>query len=195
MKERNITGITSASMTDAAMVRLSRLDFVTRVNFDGARQLTDDGLQHLARMPQLEELYLSGYYSPITDRGLGALCHLKQLRKFKMCWPQQVTDAGMANLALCEELESVNLLGTPTGDGAVRALAGKRNLRSFKSGNRVTDAGVALLHKFPVFKTWHGGEARMALMEFDAEPNYLLLRGPITDKGCRTSPPCHGCAC
>jgi hypothetical protein len=137
----------------------------------------------LARMPQLEHLDLSGYHSGITDSGLEMLRHLKDLRLFKMCWPQRVTDAGVANLGYCDHLESVDLLGTSTGDGAIKALAGKRELRSFKSGTQVTDAGVALIHEFPVFKTWHGGTPEIALMAFNPDTNFLLLRGPITDQG------------
>jgi hypothetical protein len=34
-----------------------------------------------------------------------------------------VTDSGAAHLAACERLESVDLVGTPIGDGAIRALA------------------------------------------------------------------------
>jgi hypothetical protein len=183
MKEAGITGINAACMTDSAMERLARLDFVTRVNVDGARQLTDDGLLHLARMPQLEELNLSGYHSRLTDRGLGVLRHLRRLRKFQMCWPQHVTDAGVANLAFCEDLQDVNLLGTPTGDGAVRALAGKRNLRGFRTGRQVTDAGLPLLHTFPMFKTWQGGEISYGLMSFGAGPTHLLVDGPFTARG------------
>src|SRR6185503_11933531 len=36
MRERNLTGITTPAITDSAMARLARLDFVTRVGFDGA---------------------------------------------------------------------------------------------------------------------------------------------------------------
>src|SRR5262249_44926891 len=183
MKEMGLTGISAACMTDSALERLARLGFVTRVNVGGARQLTDDGLQHLARMPQLEELDLSGYHSPLTDRGLEVLRHLKELRKFQMCWPQRVTDAGVANLRFCDHLESVNLLGTPTGDGAIHALRGKRKLRHFKTGRLVTDAGLPLLHDFPVFKTWQGGEIQYDLMSFGAEPNDLLVDGPFTNQG------------
>ena len=66
----------------------------------GSNALTDAGLRHLARMPQLQELDLSGWEMQITDRGLEALRHLTALRKFQMCWPQRVTDAGVANLAI-----------------------------------------------------------------------------------------------
>jgi hypothetical protein len=69
---------------------------------------------------------------------------------------------------------------TPIGDGAIRALAGKRYLRHFKTGRLVTDEGLALLHHIPVFKTWHGGDARFGLMSPDANPNQLLIDGPFS---------------
>ena len=78
---------------------------------------------------------------------------------------------------------AVNLSWTRTGDGAIRALAGKQKLDIFRSGNQVTDAGLALLHELPVFKTWKGSEPRMSLLGFDAGPNFLMLRGSFTDKG------------
>jgi hypothetical protein len=183
MKERELTGITTPALTDTAMERLSRLEFVNRIGLDGARRLTDDGVLHLARMPQLEELDLSGYHSIITDRGLEVLRHLKNLRKFSLCWPQRVTDAGAANLTFCDQLEEVNLMGTQTGDGAINALTGKRRLRHFKTGRRVTDTGLPLLHQFPVFKSWQGGEIKYELMSFQGEPNNLMLDGPITNRG------------
>lgn len=182
MTERRITGINASCMTDRAMDRLAQLDFVTRVNVGGARLLTDDGLLRLARMPQIEELDLSGWHSPITDRGLVVLRDLKNLKRFQMCWPQRVTDAGAANLSFCPRLERVDLLGTPTGDGAINALRGMRALRTLKTGKLVTDVGVPLLHDLPVFKTWQGGEMKYELMSFEAEP-MLLLDGPFTDRG------------
>jgi hypothetical protein len=185
MAEHGITGLNArGQMTDAAQERLARLDHVTRLNLDGTKRLTDDGLRHLARMPQLRELDLSDYPGGrITDRGLDALRHLTELRRFQMCWQSGISDAGVARLAHCERLESVNLLGTPTGDGAVAALAEKAGLRHLKTGRLVTDAGLPLLHGFPAFKAWHGGEVRFGLMNFDAEPTHLLIDGPFTNAG------------
>ena len=54
-----------------------------------------------------------------------------------------VTDAGVAYLANCDELQEVNLSWTRAGDGAIRTLAGKRKLHEFRSGNGVTDVGFA----------------------------------------------------
>jgi hypothetical protein len=176
MKEHQITGLNAnGQMTDAALGRLPQLDFVTTLNLDGSTRVTDEGLKHLAGMPQLRELNLSGWESAITDRGLEVLRHLAELRRFQMCWPQRVTDTGAANLKFCGHLERVDLMGTQTGDGAINALTGKRHLRHFKAGQGVTAAGLSLLHQFPMFKSWQGGETSYALMEFEAEPTYLLF--------------------
>lgn len=186
MKERGLTGITTPAMTDSAMARLARLDWVTSVRTDGAQAFTDDGLLHLAGMPQLEELDLSGWHSLLTDRGLAVLRHLTRLRRFSMCWPQRVTDAGAVNLTFCDQVEQVNLLGTQTGDGVLNALRGKRRLSDLTTGRLVTDAGLPVLHDLPVFKSWQGGEEKCSLMTFKPEPNNLILDGPITDRGIAT---------
>jgi hypothetical protein len=184
MKEYQITGLNAGGqMADAAMERLPQLDHVTHLNLGGSMRLTDEGLKHLAYMPQLRILEVGGWKTPITDRGLEVLRHLTELRTFQSYWTQGISDAGVANLAFCDRLESVDLLGTQTGDGAINALTGKRKLRRFKTGRLVTDAGLPLLHQFPVFKTWQGGDISYSLMSADAEPNHLLVDGPFTNKG------------
>jgi hypothetical protein len=74
-------------------------------------------------------------------------------------------------------------MGTPTGDGGIRALAGKPSLTHFKTGKQVSDAGLRLLHQFPVFKSWQGGELSYGLMGAEAGPNHLMVDGPFTDQG------------
>jgi len=74
-------------------------------------------------------------------------------------------------------LERIDLLGTPTGDEAIRQYAGIPTLRHFKTGTQVTEAGLPLFHQFPAFKTWQGGEISYGLMRFDADPTYLLVLG------------------
>ena len=142
-------------MNDEDLERLSRLDHVTSLNLSGSQLITDKGLQHLARMPQL--------------------------RVFEMCWQSGITDNGISHLRHCEQLEEVDLLGTHTGDGAIAALAGKPKLRKFKTGRNVTDEGLSLLHQFPCFKSWDGGEAEYGLMSFAIEPTNLLIDGPFTN--------------
>jgi hypothetical protein len=183
MREHGIGKLSAGGMSDAVMERLPQLQHVTDLRLAGSKALTDEGLRHLARMPQLRDLELGGSTSPLSDRGLEVLRHLSELRRFRMCWTQGVTDAGVAHLAFCNLLEDVNLLGTPSGDGAIRALAEKRHLRRLQTGRAVTDAGLPILHQFPLFKTWRAGEIEYGLMSAEARPNHLLIDGPFTNAG------------
>jgi hypothetical protein len=183
MKEHGIAKLAAAGMTDPVMRRLSQVDQLTELDIGGSKALTDEGALHLARMTQLRVLTLGGRPSPITDRGLAVLRHLPELRRFEVGWTQGISDESLASLAYCEHLEDVNLMGTPSGDGAIRALTGKPGLRRLRTGSGVTDRGIALLHQFPIFKTWQGGEIEYSLMSADCEPNFLMLDGPFTDAG------------
>ncbi|HUE83505.1 MAG TPA: hypothetical protein VMM84_15475, partial [Pyrinomonadaceae bacterium] len=181
IRDLGLTTINSANLIgDDDLEIISQLEQVTSLNLDGSKRITDQGLGYLARMPQLRELILGGQ---ITDRGLKVLGHLRELRVFQMCWQGNITDAGVANLRFCDQLEEVDLLGCNTGDGAIAALAGKPKLTRFKTGRNVTDDGLGLLQQFPAFKAWQGGEPKYGLMSFSAEPTNLLIDGPFTRKG------------
>ncbi|HEY0764047.1 MAG TPA: hypothetical protein VGD61_16850 [Pyrinomonadaceae bacterium] len=183
IRELGITCINSANLIgDDDLQIISQLDQITSLNLDGSKRVTEKGLEHLARMPQLQELILGGH---VTDRGLEVLRHLPELRVFKMFWQGKVTDDGIANLRFCDQLEEVDLLGCNTGDGAIAALAGKPKLRRFKTGRNVSDDGLALLQQFPAFKTPYSQEPEFGLMSFSAEPTNLLIDGPFTHVGLR----------
>ena len=181
VRELGLTAIESANLIgDDDLEIISHLEQITSLNLDGSKRVTDKGLQYLARMPQLRELTLGGQ---ITDRGLEVLTHLRELRVFKMFWQANVTDRGVAHLERCDHLEEVDLLGCNTGDGAIAALAGKSNLRRFKTGRNVTDEGLALLQQFPAFNMRQAEDPKFGLMSFSAEPTNLLIDGPFTRKG------------
>ncbi len=181
IRELGLTRINSGGLIgDDDLEIISQLDQITSLNLDGSKRLTDEGLRHLGRMPQLHELIMGGQ---ITDRGLEALSGLRELRVFQMYWQGNITDEGLANLRHCDHLEEVDLLGCNTGDGAIAALAGKPNLRRLKTGRNVSDDGLALLPQFPAFKTWQGEEHQFGLMSFSAKPTNLLIDGPFTRKG------------
>lgn len=177
LKGRRIPAVeANGMMTDAVLGRIAGLDHVTSLSLGGSRELTDDGLLHLARMPQLQHLDLSEYPGgKLTDRGLEVLRHLPNLRTFEMTWQGGITDAGVANLRFCRRLERVNLMGSPTGDGAIEALQGIPALRYFSTGRLVTDAGLPLLHNFPMLKKWRGGDS--------ASGGHLLIDGPFSNEG------------
>jgi Leucine Rich Repeat (LRR) protein len=182
VKELKLTAVHSNNMMgDEDLEKLSQIDHVTSLQLSGSQFITDKGLEHIARMPQLRELRLSHYPGGgVTDRGLEALQHLRELRVFEMCWQSGITDEGISHLRHCEQLEEVDLLGTHTGDGAIAALAGKSKLRKFKSGRNVTDEGLSLLHQFPAFKTWSNAKVKYELMSFGADPTNLLIDGSFT---------------
>lgn len=181
LKETGGAGIDAeGQMTDAMLEELSRLDQITALKLSGSKRLTDAGVLHLARLPRLRHLDLGG--TAITDTGMEALRALPELETVSLAWTR-VSDAGVAQLSGCEQLKHVDLQGTGTGDGALLALAGKSALNHLRTGNAVTDSGLALLHQFPVFTRWHGGEADMALLSYVSGPNHLFLRGSFTDRG------------
>ncbi len=75
MADRGISGLDAGGqMTDAVLERLAELGHITRLDFGGTKQVTDDGLLHLASLSRLQELDLSEYPGGrITDRGLEVL--------------------------------------------------------------------------------------------------------------------------
>ncbi|HYT66607.1 MAG TPA: hypothetical protein VEL51_09330 [Vicinamibacterales bacterium] len=167
-------------MTDALLREAAKFDTITVLALGGCREVTDEGIQHLARLPRLTHLDLSG--TGISDRSLQVLRHLPALETLSLAGTR-ITDEGIAHLAHCHELQDVNLSWTRTGDGALRALAGKQKLYHLATGNAVTDAGIRLLHEIPIFKRWHGGTTDMALLSYSSKPNHLMLRGTFTDRG------------
>ena len=167
-------------MTDRILEDVARVDTLTALGLSGSRAVTDEGVRHLARLPALQHLDLSG--TAVTDAGLQVLRELPQLRTVSLAWTR-VTDEGAAALARCENLEQVNLAATAAGDGALRALAGKPRLRHLSIA--LSDAGLPLLHELPAFKTWQGGDAVLTLAGPKQLPNQLSLRGSFTDRGMR----------
>jgi len=167
-------------MTDAMLADVSRVETITALGLSGSKGVTDEGVLHLARLPALEDLDLSG--TSVTDTGLQVLRSLPRLRTISLA-STRVTDEGVWALAHCEELEHVNLASTGAGDGGLRALAGKRKLHHLVIA--LTDAGLPLLHELPIFKSWQGGEATLALLGPKVLPNHLSLRGSFTDRGMR----------
>ncbi len=159
LRDRQIPAFeANGCITDQALCRLADLPHITRLRLGGSRQLTDEGLQTLARFPQLEDLEISGNF---TDRALEVLRHLPSLRRFQMTWQKGITDAGVSNLRHCPNLEVVMLMGTPTGDGLLEALQDKPRLHYLETGAYVTNAGLAHLAHYPSLTR-------------------LLLDGPIT---------------
>ena len=167
-------------MTDARAAQLAQFTHLTSLRLDGSQQLGDDGIRALAALPHLQHLDLQG--TAVTDSALAAIATMPALRSLSLAWTG-VTDAGIAALSQLEHLEHIDLSGTPSGDGAIRAFASAPKLRHFRGGANITDDGIPAFHDYPVFASWQGGEIRMDLTSPHAEPNSLMLRGHVTDRG------------
>lgn len=168
-------------MTDDMLAELSRIGTITTLDLSGCKGVTDEGMRHLAKLQTLQHLNLSE--TSITDAGLRALSSLAGLQSIELSGTC-ISDDGVKALAHCDELQGLDLSGTRAGDGALGALAGKPKLSHLAI--TLSDAGLALLHELPRFKTWHGGEARLSLMtEPKSLPNHLSLWGSFTDMGMR----------
>jgi hypothetical protein len=183
VEEYGISRVEAGGITDEAMKGLAALECVTHLNVAGSKGLSDEGTQHLKRMPQLLELELGGWHTTLTDCAFEPLRHLTRLRQFKSCWTQGLTDRAAAHLVACDLLESVNVMGSAAGDGLIRALAGKTGLRFLDTGRGVTDKGIPELHQIPAFKLWLGGDIHVGLMGASKLPNRLMIDGEFTDAG------------
>lgn len=183
--EYGIPKLRLGGITDEVMADLTEVECVRSLDISGSQALTDEGARLLARMPQLEELEIGGWHTGLTDRALEELNELKRLRSFRACWTRGITDASAEFLKDCNELETVNVMGSPSGDGWIRALAGKSKLRFLDTGRMVTDAGILALRGIPSFamKRPEDGEVVPGLMGTAHVPNRLMIDGDFTDAG------------
>ena len=178
MRERRITALdANGLMTDAVLARIATLDHVTTLSLGGSRELTDDGLLHLARMPQLEYLNLSEYPGgKLTDRGLEVLRHLPNLRNFEMTWQAGITDAGVANL------RSLRPAGACQPDGLAH--------RRWRHRSAARQAPPPQLQHRPArHRRRPAAAAQLPAAEAVARPDsgrdaaHLLIDGPFTNEG------------
>ena len=187
---RRLTAVHAAGqMTDAVLERIARLDHIEELDLSGSRGITDEGLRCLAGLTRLTSLQLGGCAT--GDAGVEAVGLIPSLEKLGL-GGTRVSDAGVAHLARCERLRMVDLSGTHTGDAAIRVLAGKPALRHFRSGEHVTDTGLAAFRDYPALRTWSGDEPPLHLFSYDEHPTQLRLRGSFTDAGLARLAACDG---
>ena len=187
IRDRGLPGLEAGNMMDdAALARLADVPDLRILKIHGSDRLTDHGLRHLQRFRNLEHIELGGWKSPMTDAGFDALRGLPRLRAVHSWWSRNLTDAGVrATLAACPSIEDVNFGGTSLGDGLIEAMEGKPAVWRIFCGGGVTDAGLARLANIPRFRRWHGGERRYSLLDFEAGPTYVAIKGPFTTQGLR----------
>jgi hypothetical protein len=110
-------------------------------------QITNDGLKHLGRHPDVR--YLNIYRNPkISDAGLAHLRALTSLETLHLDG-SRVTDAGLDFLKAMNRLQELDIDGTPVGnEGLVKLKALPRLKQVFVQNSRTTAVGVAELQKY-----------------------------------------------
>ena len=189
IRERGLRGLEANNMMDdAALAKLAAwAPHVSVLKLSGSNRLTDDGLRQVAAFRDLEVVELGGWHSPMTDAGFAALHGLPRLRDVAAWWSRRITDDGIGRtLGGCPALENASFIGTAAGDGLIDALAGKPGVWRVFCGSGVTDAGLARLRDIPRLQRWSGGERKCSLLEFDAGPTYVAVKGPFTPAGLRS---------
>lgn len=119
-------------ITDADLKTLSVLKGVKDINLSGPvqktvgektiyepKQITDEGLKHLAGWTELRELSLVG--TNITDEGLKSLAEMKKLQRLILS-DTKVTDEGMQHLTKLTALRDVFVFNTKVTDSGVGVL-------------------------------------------------------------------------
>jgi hypothetical protein len=112
-------------------------------------QATDDGLRHIGKMTDLEELYIWDAKF-ITDAGVS---HLSRLTNLKMVHigNSNLTDDSLARISSLPKMEEMSLQQNHFSDEGLARLSGKERLKRVCVGLgdvRITDGGLAHLADF-----------------------------------------------
>jgi tetratricopeptide (TPR) repeat protein len=129
-------------VTDAGLEELARFQTLQALNLGGTA-VTNAGLRWLAALKTLQTLNLDR--TAVTDAGLKELADLKNLQVLSLAGTQ-VTGVGLQELTGLKNLQHLNLASTPVRDVGLKALAGLQSLQHLNlTGAPVTDAGLKAL--------------------------------------------------
>jgi len=172
-------------LTLAVCKALAALRVLERLELDGCRKLSDDGLAALAKgMPRLGHLDLR-LGEQLTSRGVGALGGLARLRALRLESCSRVDDAALKRVAALPALERLDLkyCGRVTDKG-LAALGKARGLVELDlSRTKLGAKGIAALAKAGApLRALSAAEADDAVMAAVAGfPGLRLLRFDAAD--------------
>lgn len=108
-----------ALITDEGIAPIRHLARLTCLRLNNAKNISDDGLQYLGKLLELDLLDLSG--TSITDQGLAELRHLKRLEILGLDHTA-VTDRGIMELRHMKSLRLLKLQGTSVTANGIKML-------------------------------------------------------------------------
>lgn len=142
----------------APLQYLKDTPWVTRVLLKET-QATDDNLQHLRHLRDLESLYIWDA-SQVTDAGVEHLRSLKSLQSIHLS-NSRITDQSMDVFAELPKLQELTLQGNQLSDQGIRKLAVLEDLESLwvcgvgrhqNHRNKITDDGIGFVMRLPKLK-------------------------------------------
>jgi hypothetical protein len=115
-------------------------------------QIEDIDLRHLSGLQSLDHItVLEGH---ITDHGLKHLTKLPQLRSLYLGWCNRITDKGMEHILKMRKLEHLDLAHTRVTNAALKRLPSLRHLRTLLlAETKISDDGLKHLQAFPSLET------------------------------------------
>jgi hypothetical protein len=136
-----VVSLTDSLVDDQGLAEVARITGVRALYLDNCREITPQGLAHLAQLQELQKLSLSK--TAVDNASLQYLGGLSELIELNLFGNAQLTDAGMAALAACKRLRSIKLQETSVGDEGLRRLKSLPNLQEiWLDGTRVTEQGL-----------------------------------------------------
>lgn len=168
-----------------------------RLNLCGTK-VTDAGLVHLSRLPQLRELDLR--YTHVTDEGLRHLEDLVTLTELHLGGNAhhvgtKITDRGIQNFSGLQNLIKLSLSHTKISNASVQIIKGMKFLTHLDLGHTpVNDDGLADLAaalpdlEYLVLSTWTVGDAGLSHLHRLKHLLYLDLwdATSVTENGIET---------
>ena len=165
---------------------------ITRIDLGSRHSLSNQDLEKLEGLSDLEELNLS--YTRITDAGLKSLKGLPKLSRLYLA-ETKITDASLAELSRFENLASLDLSGTKITDKNVGELAKLKKLsRLFLGRTEITGEAVKPLSQLKELAVLHlagvqlSGEELTTLKSLGKLEEFSLS---TDDEGAETSPGTH----
>lgn len=88
------------SIDDKGLKYLSKIKSLRLLTIQGSKDITDNGLEHISHLGNLESFYLYGDDNKVTNKGLGYLSEMKQLKVLVLPFSPYITDSDIIKLKL-----------------------------------------------------------------------------------------------
>ncbi len=143
--------LAGSDLTDSVLCYFCRFNGLRRIRLEHARDVTEVGMAHLARLPELRVLEIANAW--MSDGALGHISRLNKLRSLQILNPpsynaaqHSVTDVGLESVARLRELRSLTLRKCRISDAGLLPLARLTELQELDlRGSPVTYAGLKQL--------------------------------------------------